>query len=225
MAIRTLIFDLDGTLVDTAPDLVASLNAVFARRGLPSLPYEKARNLIGGGTRMMIARAVATQGVALAPANLELFADFIAYYGEHIAEHSRPFPGLAEVLDTLASADTRLAVCTNKLERLSIMLLEELDLAERFVAICGQDTYGIQKPDPEVLRRTVAAAGGGLSHAIMIGESATDIQVARAAGMPVIAVDFGYSERPVSELAPDDVISHFTQLPAAIAAISPSNSG
>ncbi len=119
MAIRTLIFDLDGTLVDTAPDLVASLNAVFARRSLPSLPYEKARNLIGGGTRMMIARAVATQGVALAPANLEqLFADFIAYYGEHIAEHSRPFPGLAEVLDTLAIADTRLAVCTNKLERL-----------------------------------------------------------------------------------------------------------
>jgi phosphoglycolate phosphatase len=111
-------------------------------------------------------------------------------------------------------------VCTNKLERLSVRLLEQLNLAERFAFVCGQDTFGVQKPDPEVLRRTVAAAGGSLTQAIMIGDSVTDIRTARAAGIPVIAVDFGYSDRPVSELDPDCVISHFTQLQSAIAAIS-----
>jgi phosphoglycolate phosphatase len=126
---------------------------------------------------------------------------------------------LTEALDVLNAAGCRFAVCTNKLERLSILLLNELELAGRFAAICGQDTFDLQKPDPEVLRRTVAAAGGNLGQAIMIGDSLTDIRTARAAGVPVIAVDFGYSERPVAEYAPDRVISHFAQLPAAIAAI------
>jgi phosphoglycolate phosphatase len=151
----------------------------------------------------------------------QLFADFIAHYTEHIADRSRPFPGLSDALDTLASAGCRFAVCTNKLERLSLLLLKRLKLADRFAVICGQDTFGMQKPDPEVLRRTVAAAGGSLTHAIMIGDSLTDIRTARAAGIPVIAVDFGYSERPVSELGPDRIISHFAQLRSAIAAISP----
>ena len=126
---------------------------------------------------------------------------------------------MIEALDVLNAAGCRFAVCTNKLERLSILLLNELKLADRFAAICGQDTFGMQKPDPEVLRRTVAAAGGDLGQAIMIGDSLTDIRTARAAGVPVIAVDFGYSERPVAEYAPDRVISHFAQLPAAIAAV------
>ena len=128
-----------------------------------------------------------------------------------------------DALDILAADGCRLAVCTNKLERLSLLLLKTLNLADRFAAICGQDTFGMQKPDPEVLRRTVVAAGGRLPHAIMIGDSLTDIRTARAAGIPVIAVDFGYSERPVSEFGPDRIISHFAQLPAAIAAILPAN--
>jgi phosphoglycolate phosphatase len=127
---------------------------------------------------------------------------------------------LIDALDELEARGCRLAVCTNKLERLSVRLLEQLNLAERFAFVCGQDTFGVQKPDPEVLRRTVAAAGGSLTQAIMIGDSVTDIRTARAAGIPVIAVDFGYSDRPVSELDPDCVISHFTQLQSAIAAIS-----
>ena len=110
-------------------------------------------------------------------------------------------------------------MCTNKLERLSVLLLDQLELADRFVAICGQDTFGIQKPDPEILRRTIAAAGGTMQRTIMIGDSITDIRTARAAGVPVIAVDFGYSERPVAEFGPDRIISHFAQLPASIAAI------
>ncbi|HEY1311165.1 MAG TPA: HAD family hydrolase [Pseudolabrys sp.] len=224
MAARTIVFDLDGTLIDTAPDLVDTLNVVFAREGLPAVDYETARNLIGGGARAMIMRGIEAEGVAATPARLEqLFADFIAHYSEHIADRSRPFPGLTDALDALASDGCHFAVCTNKLERLSVRLLEQLNLAGRFAAICGQDSFGIQKPNPDVLRRTVEAAGGSLAQAIMIGDSETDIKTARAAGIPVIAVDFGYSERPVSDLGPDRIISHFAQLRAAIAAILPAN--
>jgi phosphoglycolate phosphatase len=224
MALPVLVFDLDGTLIDTAPDLVDTLNVVLAREGLPPVPYDIARKLIGGGSRMMIRRGVEAEGRALAPAELDrLFADFIAHYSEHIADRSRPFPGLIEALDQLAATGWRFAVCTNKLERLSILLLEQLKLAERFVAICGQDTFGMPKPDPEVLRRTIAAAGGRLQDAIMIGDSGTDIRTARAAGVPVIAVDFGYTEQPVTELGPDRIISRFAQLPAAVAELSPAS--
>src|SRR5665213_3804548 len=151
MAARTIVFDLDGTLIDTAPDLVDTLNVVFAREGWPQVAYETARNLIGGGARAMIARGIEAEGVAVTPARLEqLFADFIAHYSEHIADRSRPFPGLTDVLDVLAADGCRFAVCTNKLERLSVRLLEQLNLAGRFTVICGQDTFGIQKPNPEV---------------------------------------------------------------------------
>ncbi len=224
MAPRTIVFDLDGTLIDTAPDLVDTLNVVFAREGLPPVPYETVRKMIGGGARTMIARGIEAEGVTATSTRLDqLFADFIAHYSEHIADRSRPFPGLVDALDALAADGCRFAVCTNKLERLSVLLLQQLNLAGRFTAICGQDTFGIQKPNPEVLRRTVAAAGGNLAQAIMIGDSATDIRTARAAGIPVIAVDFGYSERPVSEFTPDRVISHFAQLQSAIAAILPAS--
>jgi phosphoglycolate phosphatase len=220
MLAQTIVFDLDGTLIDTAPDLVDTLNVVFAREGLPPVPYDTARNLIGGGARAMIARGIAAEGRVFEPAKLEqMFVDFIAHYATNIARRSRPFPGLIDALDALASSGYRFAVCTNKLERLSVLLLEELKIASRFEAICGQDTFGIQKPDPEVLRRTIAAAGGSPQRAIMIGDSATDIRTARAAGIPVIAVDFGYSERPVAEFGPDRIISHFAQLPASVAAI------
>jgi len=222
MAAPTIVFDLDGTLVDTAPDLIDTLNVIFVREGIPPVPYETARTLIGGGARVMIARGVAADGRAFLPADLErLFADYIAHYTVHLADRSRPFPGLVETLDRLSADGHRLAVCTNKLERLSRLLLQKLGLADRFTAICGQDTFGIQKPDPEVLRRTIAAAGGAVQSAIMIGDSVTDIKTARAAAVPVIAVDFGYSEPPVAEFAPDAIIGHFSQLPDAIAAVLP----
>src|SRR5690348_6805013 len=216
-----LVFDLDGTLVDTAPDLVGTLNVVLAREGLPVVPYDDARAMIGGGAKAMLGRGLEADGRAATPELMErLFADFLAHYAGHIADRSRPFPGLTDALDALADKGHRLAVCTNKLEGLSVQLLRALDLAGRFAAICGQDTFGIQKPDPEILRRTIAAAGGATSAAIMIGDSETDIRTARAAGIPVIAVDFGYSERPIAEFAPDRVISHFNQLPDEIASIS-----
>lgn len=220
MSAPTIVFDLDGTLIDTAPDLIDTLNVVFAREGLPPVAYATARNLIGSGARAMIERGIEAEGLTLTPAKLEqMFADFIVHYSAHVADRSQPFPGLIDALDALAERGCRFAVCTNKLERLSVLLLEKLKLADRFEAICGQDTFGIQKPDPEILRRTITAASGNPQRTVMIGNSATDIRTARAAGVPVVAVDFGYSERPVSELGPDRIISHFGQLPAAVAAI------
>jgi len=220
MTSPTIVFDLDGTLIDTAPDLVDTLNVVFAREGLPPVPYEPARAMIGGGARAMIARGLEIEGRVLDPKKLEsLFIDFIAHYTDHIADRSRPFPGLIEALDELTARGGRLAGCTNKLERLSLLLLRALKLDQRFAVICGQDTFGVQKPDPEVLRRTIAGAGGDPRHAIMIGDSVTDIRTARAAGVPVIAVDFGYTERPIAEYGPDRIISHYSQLADTIAAL------
>jgi phosphoglycolate phosphatase len=220
MTLPLLVFDLDGTLVDTAPDLVDTLNVVFEREGMPPVPYDEARMMIGGGAKAMLVRGLEAEGRAVTSELLDrLFSDFLAYYADHIAVRSRPFPGLIDALDTLATRGHTFAVCTNKLEALSVLLLKELGLAGRFAAICGQDTFGIQKPDPEVLRRTIASAGGTPDNAVMIGDSATDIRTAQAAGIPVIAVDFGYSERPVAEFGPDRVISHFSQLPREISAL------
>jgi phosphoglycolate phosphatase len=216
----TVVFDLDGTLVDTAPDLVDTLNVVFAREGLPPVPYDEARTMIGGGARRMLEKGLAAEGRSFVATDIDrLFRRFIEHYSEHIADRSRPFAGLDEALDALAAEGARLAVCTNKLEWLSRKLLEVLGLAPRFAAICGQDTFGVQKPNPEILRRTVAQAGGTLGSAIMVGDSKNDIDTARAAGVPVVAVDFGYTDVPVSRLAADWVISHFSDLPAAITAL------
>lgn len=222
MAALTVVFDLDGTLVDTAPDLIASLNAVFSRERLAPLEYTVARNMIGGGARRMLENGLNYEGRPASGGEVDrMFADFIGHYAAHIADKSLPFPGVDGALDLLAERGCRFAVCTNKLESLSRLLLDELDLTRRFAAICGQDTFGIQKPDPEVLRRTIEAAGGEVKHAVMVGDSGTDIATARAAGVPVVAVDFGYSEPPVKELGPDRLISHFDDLAAAVLELAP----
>jgi|SRR5271165_5728199 len=222
MPAATIVFDLDGTLVDTAPDLVATLNALFARRGLRPVPYAQARNMIGGGARRMIERGLLEENVKAGPDEVDrLVEEFIADYANRIAELSRPFPGVETALDRLAAAGCNFAICTNKLEWLSVRLIAQLGLTARFAAICGQDTFKVQKPDPEILRRTLARAGGDLARAVMVGDSGNDIDAARGAGIPVVAVDFGYTEIPVSELAPDRIISHFADLPAAVKELIP----
>jgi phosphoglycolate phosphatase len=213
----TIVFDLDGTLIDTAPDLIDTLNLILARQGLPEVPYDAARPLIGGGARGMIERALVIEGRACAPADVDtLYRAFVAHYAEHIADRSRAFPQLEKTLDRLADQGHRLAVCTNKLEWLSKRLLDTLRLADRFAAICGQDTFGVQKPDPHIFRATVMQAGGEPERAIMVGDSVTDIHTARAARVPVVAVDFGYTDVPIATLRPDRVISSFAELPAVI---------
>jgi phosphoglycolate phosphatase len=214
----TIVFDLDGTLIDTAPDLIDTLNFILVRQGLPAVPYEAARPLIGGGAKGMIERALVLEGQRAAATDVErLYAAFVDHYAAHIADRSRPFPGLEPVLDHLAAAGHQLAVCTNKLEWLSKRLLDAFQLSGRFAAICGQDTFGIQKPDPRVFRETVLRAGGEPDRAIMVGDSITDIRTAQAAKVPVVAVDFGYTDVPVGTLGPDRVISSFAELPAVIA--------
>jgi phosphoglycolate phosphatase len=213
----TVVFDLDGTLVDTAPDLVATLNLVLAREGLPPVAYADARLMVGGGARVMVERGIKANGRLLDGAELDrLERDFITHYAGHIAVHSQPFDGVEATLDRLADSGCRLAVCTNKLEWLSLRLLDTLALRSRFHAICGADTFGVSKPDPTILNRTIERAGGDKARAIMIGDSSTDVATARAAGVPVIAVDFGYSDVPVAALKPDRVISAFSELPEAI---------
>jgi phosphoglycolate phosphatase len=218
----TIVFDLDGTLVDTAPDLIDTLNCTLTAHGLPALPYDEARAMIGGGARTLIEWALAADGRDCMPADVDrLYTPFVAHYGEHIADRSRLFPHVETALDRLAETGHRLAVCTNKLEALTKKLLQTLDMASRFAAICGQDTFGVQKPDPRMFRATVARAGGNPERAIMVGDSITDIRTARAANVPVVAVSFGYTDVPIADLRPDRIISSFAQLPAAILHLSP----
>ncbi len=216
-----LVFDLDGTLVDTAPDLIAALNVILKREGLLEVPLESARNMIGGGARKLIERAIEAEGRDCTPAEISRMTDdFIAWYADHIADLSRPFEGLETALDELSRKGFAFAVCTNKLEWLSRRLLDQLGLTSRFAAICGADTFGISKPDPVFLRQTVARAGGDMASTIMVGDAGTDIGVARRAGVPVIGVTFGYTEVPIEALKPDIVISQMMQLPAAVARLN-----
>jgi phosphoglycolate phosphatase len=211
----TIIFDLDGTLIDTAPDLIDTLNTILSREGLPAVPYEEARALIGHGARRMLERGLAVAGRPAGDID-RMFDEFIAYYSQHIADRSRPFPGVEAALDILAVRGCTFAVCTNKLEGLSVQLLKSLGLAGRFAAICGRDTFRAPKPHPEALLGTLRRAGGRLDRAVMVGDSQTDIATAKAARMPVIAVDFGYTDIPVRDLGPDKIISHYNSLPDAI---------
>jgi phosphoglycolate phosphatase len=217
---RIVVFDLDGTLVDTAPDLINALNFVLDREGLPPVPLHSARNMIGAGARAMIERGLELEGRTAGLADItRLTKDFIDYYAAHIADVSRPFEGLEAALDELGSRGYRFAVCTNKLEWLSKLLLDQLGLSSRFSAICGADTFGVSKPDPAILQQTIARAGGQVSQSIMVGDAGPDIGVARRAGVPVIGVEFGYTEVPIADLKPDRLISHMRELPAAVGSL------
>ena len=209
----TLVFDLDGTLADTAPDLMAALNFVLEREGVAPLPVAAARRLLGAGGRALIQRGFAEAGRKIDAATLErLFVDFLAHYNAHIADGTTLFPGVVASLDRCAAAGWRLAVCTNKMEHSTKLLLGKLGVLDRFAFVCGQDTFGVGKPDPKPFVETVRAAGGALDRAVMVGDSKTDVAIARAAGAPVVCVDFGYTDVPVAELSPDRVVSHFDEV-------------
>ena len=216
----TIVYDLDGTLADTAEDLVATLNWLLAREGRAPLKVENAGSLVGAGARALIARGFAASGRSLEPEKLEaLFVDYLSYYSAHIMERSRLYPGVDKALAAFERAGWRQAVCTNKTESLAKLLITKLGIAGRFAFVCGQDTFGIGKPDAKPLLATIAASGGARERAIMVGDSDTDIKTARAANVPVIAVDFGYADVPVEELGPDRVVSHFDELMQACEAL------
>ena len=218
LAGAVIAFDLDGTLVDTAPDLVGTLNVILAEEGLRPLGMEHARSLIGHGARRLIERGFQAAGEPLEAERMAgLFDRFIARYGAHIADESQPFPGCVAALEALRAQGARLAVCTNKPTALSNALLEALDMARLFEAVVGPDAAPAAKPDPRHLEAAIAAAGGRIGRALMVGDAATDAGAARALRAPLILVSFGYTETSAAELAPDILIDHFDQLPAAAA--------
>ena len=221
-----IVFDLDGTLADTAGDLLATLNFILTREGLEAVTDAEARRMVGMGARHLIRRGFDQAGASVTPGRLEdLFHEFLSHYDENIAVHTRLFPGVEQALDRFEAAGFTFAVCTNKIEKPSVKLLKALGVADRFRAICGQDTFAWWKPDPRALLSTIEKAGGAPGRTLMVGDSRTDIDTAKAAFIPVVAVDFGYTDVHVSELGPDRVISHFKDLWDAVEAISPALAG
>ncbi len=215
-----LVFDLDGTLADTAGDLVATLNVILAREGLSGIAVAKARAMVGGGARALIQRGLLAHGIKVSKPRLdEMLADFLAYYEAHVADQTVLFPGVTRALDRFEAAGFGFAVCTNKIETASILLLTALGVAGRFRAICGKDTFAVSKPDGEALLQTIARAGGDRGRAVMVGDSKADIDAARNAGVPIVAVNFGYTEQPVDSFKPDRVIGHYDELWGAVAAL------
>lgn len=221
---RAVIFDLDGTLVDTAPDLMRATNHVLEGLGRRPIGMDEVRSFVGHGARALLTRGLAATGGL--PENYDVEPDyerFVAFYSRNIAGGSVPFPGLVSLLERLQREGFALAVCTNKLEGLSNQLLDALDLARFFGAVVGPDTLGIAKPDPRPFHEAVARLGLAAPRALMVGDSETDILTARNAGVPVIAVPFGYTPRPVAEFGPDRLISHFDEAYAAIEDLLPAN--
>jgi phosphoglycolate phosphatase len=215
-----LVFDLDGTLADTAGDLVAALNVILARHGVGGMPMPESRTMVGGGARVLIERGLAAHGIMASEDQLDkMLAEFMAHYEAHIAEKTALFPGVAEALDRFESAGFSFAVCTNKVEHAAILLLRALGVGSRFRAICGKDTFAVNKPNGEALLQTIARAGGDRGRAVMIGDSKTDIDTARNAQVPVVAVNFGYTKEPVDTFTPDRVIGHYDELWGAVEAL------
>ncbi len=208
-----VVFDLDGTLIDTAPDLLASLNHCLELSGLAPAEPGQFRSFVGMGGKVMIERAFAAQRRAFSEGELDRLLDaFLDHYGGNVPGESQPYPGVLDALDRFEEAGYLLAICTNKYEALSKALIKALDLEPRFAAICGQDTFAFRKPDPRHLTETISKAGGDPTRALMVGDSRTDIDTAKAAGIPVVAVDFGYTDRHVREFEPSHIISHFDEL-------------
>lgn len=212
-----LIFDLDGTLVDTAPDLVESLNHALASAGVEPAERDAIGFHVGMGGRAMIERAYALRSRQLSPEELErLAAVFLAHYADRIPGGSQPYPGVVEAIEAHRADGFIVGICTNKPEALALRLIEALGLSQHFSAICGADTFPFRKPDPRHLLETLARAGGVANQTLMMGDSRTDINTAKAAGIPVVAVDFGYTDRPVAEYEPTLVISDYRTLTPAL---------
>jgi phosphoglycolate phosphatase len=216
----TLVFDLDGTLVDTAPDLIRAANHVLASEGLPPIAGGELMPAISFGAREMLATGLRIHGISRSEAEIDLLLDrFLAFYGHNIAVESQPFPGLVAVLEQCRAEGAVLAVCTNKREGLSRRLLDALGLAPLFRALAGRDTFAVCKPHPDHLFGTIRLADGDPRRAVMVGDSDTDIRTAKAARIPIIGVTFGYTDVPVANLGADAVIDHYAELRPALAGL------
>ncbi len=217
----TIVFDLDGTLIDTAPDLAAATNHVLRTLSLAPVNESEIRPFVGNGALAMIDGAARAQGRNLSERELhDLFEVFVLHYADNIAVESRPYPGIVTAMEQLRSQGATLAVCTNKIERHARAVIEALGLTGFFAAIAGRDTLGAYKPDPRHLSGTVDMSRGDIAKSLMVGDSETDIRTAQAANVPVVAVSFGYSIEPVALYGPDVVIDSFSELNQALRALA-----
>ncbi|KIC56411.1 phosphoglycolate phosphatase [Brevundimonas nasdae] len=213
----TIAFDLDGTLVDSAPDLIGTLNRMLVEEGLPPVPMESASTLIGSGARALLVHGFEAAGAPVERAKSdELFERFLVDYAAHIADGSQPFEGVVETLERLSQRGAILVVATNKRSDLSELLLGKLDLTRHFAAIVGPDRVSARKPSGAHLREAVAIAGGDPGRAIMVGDAAPDADAARDAGMPCILTTFGFTPTPVEDLGGDVLIDAFEDVEEAI---------
>jgi len=208
-------FDLDGTLADTAPDLAAALNHTLGALGRHGIDPGSVRNLVGHGAKALIRKGLAVTGSTSEELVERGFPIFLEYYGAHICEGTRLFPEVDAALDTLRAAGLKLALCTNKPESLTHLLLEALNWTGRFDSVIGGDTLAVRKPDPAPLHEAIVRAGGG--RAAFVGDSITDADTAKAARLPFVAVSFGFSDRPVEQLGADLIIHHYSELHDALA--------
>jgi phosphoglycolate phosphatase len=210
-------FDLDGTLVNTAPDLMNTLNTVLGEEGLPPLPLEMAPLLVGRGAKVMLERGFAADGKPLGePDASRLFTRYIDEYLAHICDHSHPYPGVLDALDRFEAEGATLAVCTNKRTDLSLAVLDALDLTRRFKVVVGADLAPRPKPDASHLLHTIDLAGGDPKRAVMVGDSINDVLAAKNAEIPVVVVSYGYTDVPARDLGGDALIDHFDELYAPL---------
>ncbi|WP_117191258.1 phosphoglycolate phosphatase [Rhizobium terrae] len=213
MTAPLVIFDLDGTLIDTAPDLIDSLNHTIEAVGLAPVTFEDLTHLVGQGVKVMIQRAFELRKAPLDETTAaRLFDRYMAHYQAHMPGKSLPYPRVIDCLDQFEAAGMRLAVCTNKSSQLAVQLIEKLGLTHRFATMTCGDTFPYRKPDGRHILGTIERAGGDPATAIMIGDSINDILAAQNAGIPSVAVTFGYSDVAVDTLGPDHVIGGYDEL-------------
>ena len=222
MTDRLAVFDLDGTLVDTAPDLSDTTNVVLAAHNMKTVPEEVLRDFIGMGSRAMIRSALRHVGVPEVSIDIDTIdRDYIEHYSSRIARYSRPFPEIVAALELLKAEGVALAVCTNKRESLARQLLAELGMLSDFAALSGGDTFGVSKPDPEHLLKTIALAGGTAARTVYVGDSRIDYETARAATVPIVGLSYGYSDVPIRDLGPDRLCEPGDDIAAAILSLMP----
>jgi phosphoglycolate phosphatase len=225
--IKAVIFDLDGTLVDSAPDIQVALNKLLAEGARRALTLEEVSAMIGDGVPKLVQRAMSATGEGDAPEHLPtLTRRFLGFYEGHTTDLTRPYPGVPEALERLRSAGVRMGICTNKPERPTRELLRDLCLAPYFQAVFGGDTVaGVKKPDPRLIHAVLDALGARPAEGVMVGDAANDVTAARAAGIPVILRAGGYTRVPAQELDGDRIITDLLELPEAIRGFSAVDAG
>jgi phosphoglycolate phosphatase len=208
----TVVFDLDGTLVDTAADLAGAMNHCLTLEGLPHLTTDSVRSLVGHGARALLRQGLSAAGDSSEATIDRMVPEFLRFYAGNIAVHSHLYPGALAVLDELQHNGCALGVCTNKPEKLSLALMEEIDVLKYFGAVFSGDTLPIRKPDPLHLLTTIKHLGGMAESAVMVGDSSVDIETAVAAGVPVIGVTFGFSTEPMTTLSPTVIVDGYDRM-------------